>query len=64
MQNGSPASCQDFESGRARDLMSSLVSQVLLGEPFVSRQQVSLVNTVTPETDAMEVEEKLDGVNA
>ena len=37
------------------------MSQVLPGEPFVSRQQVSQVSTVTRETDAMEKEEKLDG---
>ena len=61
VRNGSPSGWEDFESRCARDLMSSLVSQVLPGEPFMSRQQVSLVNTVTHETDAMEKGEKLDG---
>ena len=47
VRSGSLASCQDFESGCASDLMSLLLSQLLPGEPFVSRQQVSQVITVT-----------------
>ena len=49
----------------ACDLMSLLVSQVLPGEPFVSRQWVSPVITVTRpvriETDAMEKKNELEG---
>ena len=49
------------DSSLVRNGSPAGVSQVLPGEPFVSREQVSPVSTVTRETDAMEKEETLDG---
>ena len=49
-----PIDYQDFERGHARDLMSLVLSQLVLNEPFVSRQQVLLIWMATPETDVME----------
>ena len=47
VRSGSLACCREFECGCACGLTSLLVSQVVPGKPFVSRQQVSLAITLT-----------------